>query len=107
MRATYLTLFFAIVCLSAASAQSVENPRPKYPYECRARGITGSGIVLLEVDTKTGKVRKARMLKSTGHYLLDRSAIEAFSQWHFRPETTAPEVKIPISFSLPKKPGSK
>ena len=52
----------------------------RYPVECRARKITGSGIVLAAVNTTTGRVIGARMLKSTGSKLLDGSALEALSQ---------------------------
>ena len=103
MRAMYPVLVITAICFSAAIAQSTGGPRPKYPYECRARGITGSGIVVLTVDTKTGTVRAARMLKSTGNRLLDGSALEAFSQWRFEPGTTASQVKIPVKYSIPKK----
>jgi TonB family protein len=55
-----------------------------YPFECRALGITGSGIVLAIVDKKTGTVVGARMLKSIGNRLLDASALEALSRWRFK-----------------------
>ena len=95
-------LLIMVVCLSAAAGQRIHAPVPIYPAECHARGITGTGIVLVTVDPKTGTVRGARMLKSTGNKLLDGSALEALSRWRFKPGTTA-QVKIPINFEIGKK----
>lgn len=78
---------------------SVTAPKPIYLQEWADRGIIGKGVVLLIVDTKTGDVIGARMLRSTGSRLLDGSALEAFSRWKFKPGATAREVKIPIEFT--------
>ena len=89
---------------SSAGAQSaIRAPAPVYPLECRARGITGSGVVLATVDKKTGVVIGARMLKSTGNKLLDGSALEALSRWRFNPGTVS-QVQIPINFTLAATP---
>jgi hypothetical protein len=51
----------------------------------------------MSVDTNTGFVRTAEMLKSTGHKVLDDAAIRAFSQWRFaRP--VAPVITRPVTF---------
>jgi protein TonB len=103
MRLELLTAVFAIVCLREATAQNaLKAPAPVYPVECRARRITGSGIVLATVNTTTGRVIGARMLKSTGNRLLDGSALEALSQWRFKPGTVS-QVEIPITFTLTAK----
>lgn len=60
--------------------------------------MTGSGIVLLNVDPSTGNVTSAQLLKSTGHKILDDSAIEAFRQWRFKPGVHT--VRIPINFTM-------
>lgn len=78
---------------------AINAPRPEYPYEAYAKHWTGAGIVLLEVDAQTGVVRSARMLKSTGHQILDESALNAFRRWRFTPGV-APRVKIPIRFLM-------
>ena len=51
---------------------------PQYPYELLRSGITGHGIVLGQVDYKTGNVTSVRMEKSTGNRALDRAALKAF-----------------------------
>jgi TonB family protein len=103
MRLELLTAVFTIICLREATGQTaLKAPAPVYPAECRARRITGSGIVLATVNTTTGTVIGARMLKSTGNRLLDGSALEALSQWRFKPGAVS-RVEIPITFTLAAK----
>ena len=61
--------------------------------------VTGSGIVLIDVDYRTGRVTAARMLKSTGHAVLDDAAVNGFRKWKFKPKTKSP-FTVPISFTL-------
>jgi TonB family protein len=73
-------------------------PPPKYPKD--AQGYyppASSGMVAMEVDKKTGLVKSVRMEKSTGNRLLDDAALQAFSQWRFKPDT-ASRIRIPITF---------
>ncbi|PYJ70075.1 MAG: hypothetical protein DME76_06875 [Verrucomicrobia bacterium] len=62
------------------------------------RGQAGSGVVLLEIDPRTGNVFSARMLKNTGWGILDNAALWVFRQWRFKPGTVS-YVRIPISFA--------
>jgi TonB family protein len=86
--------------MSSAKASAVSAPRPAYPYECRAKKITGSGICVVSVDVASGAVTDATMVQSTGNSQLDQSTLSAFRRWKFRPGTTAPKVKIPITFTM-------
>jgi TonB family protein len=104
-----------IVMLCAASAQTpfsstaiparlgkaaaLYAPPPDYPIEARDRRLTSSGIALLEVDQKSGHVTAGRMLKSTGHVILDNAALSAFKRWRFKPGT-AREIRIPIHYTI-------
>jgi TonB family protein len=83
-----------------AKAIAIFAPKPEYPLEARARRWGGSGVVMLDVDVETGKVIAAHMSKSTGHQILDESALSAFGQWRFQPGKAAPHVKIPINYSV-------
>jgi TonB family protein len=85
--------------IAKAKALAVYAPRPAYPYEARSKHLTGSGIVLLNVDPSSGNVTSAQLLKSTGHKILDDSALEAFRQWRFKPGSVH-KVKIPINFTM-------
>src|ERR1700730_534270 len=107
---TLLLLALATVPQSIRAAKPQEHPKldyraivraeaPVYPYECRRARITGSGVVVIEIDTSTGKVVSCRMDPSTGNVELDRAALIAFRQWRFKPGTF-PRVKIPIRFTM-------
>ena len=85
--------------IATAKALAVYAPRPAYPYEARSKHLTGSGIVLLNIDPSSGSVASAQLLKSTGHKILDDSALEAFRQWRFKPGSVR-KVRIPINFTM-------
>ena len=55
-------------------ALAVYAPQPAYPYEARDKHQTGRGIVFVNVDSSTGVVTSAQMLKSTGYKILDDSS---------------------------------
>lgn len=80
-------------------AFALSAPRPEYPYEARRRGITGSGVVRLTIDSTSGTVTSATMMQSLGNAILDRSALSAFQRWRFRPGTPA-VVTIPVTYTL-------
>lgn len=74
-------------------------PRPDYPYEARRARITGTGVVIMRVDTSTGKVVSCYMDPSTGSTVLDAAALQAFRQWRFKPGTVA-TARLPITFTM-------
>lgn len=81
------------------AAAMIFKPRIQYPYEARRNRITGSGIIVVELDRATGKVKSASMAPSTGSGILDQAALSAFRQARFKPGTQSP-IKIPISFTV-------
>jgi TonB family protein len=71
-----------------------------YRAEWAKQGLTGKGVVLVNIDKQTGNVTGARMLSSTGNQQLDGAALQAYSQWRFDPRTVAvAQLKIPIEFA--------
>jgi protein TonB len=79
----------------------IKSVKPDYPQEARHRHITGSGIVVLNVDRASGRVTSVTMAQSTGHKILDDAAIHTFSQWRFKPGVVSEgKVKIPINFRM-------
>jgi TonB family protein len=78
---------------------------PKYPYQDRARHHMGRGLFRMEIDLETGAVRKVTMVGSIGYNRLDESAIQALSQWRFRPNSWK-EVTLPVEFVMPNPDGS-
>lgn len=93
-----------IVPFYALSDKPVEIKRvnPKYPELAKKAGIEGTVVVKVLVTTK-GDVEKVEVLKS--HPLLDESAIEAASQFKFKPGKQRDKfvkvwVSIPFNFKL-------
>lgn len=93
------------------------TPKPQYPPEAVARHLTASGIFVIRVKVKTGLVVSARASQGTASPLLDSAAIQAFSQWRFKPGALTPIgvvapqlhdshgkedalLKVPITFAL-------
>jgi TonB family protein len=104
-----VTIFFlAAASLTSNAQRVVDTPPgaliqrkvyPVYPYEARNEHLAGSGVVLLNVDPRTGYVTSARMLKSTGYHILDQAALDARRQWRFKPGTVR-KMRIPFTFTL-------
>jgi TonB family protein len=78
--------------------------RPAYPLAARMRGY--EGVVLLAVEVLTdGRPGEVWIKKSSGHALLDQSALNAVRAWRFEPARKvaiplAMTVDIPIRFAL-------
>ena len=85
--------------MSRAKALALYAPRPQYPYEARSRHVTGSGVIVMHVDSASGNVTSASVSKSIGSPILDNAAVSAFRQWRFRPGT-ASSVTAPITFTM-------
>ncbi|MDP2969190.1 MAG: TonB family protein, partial [Deltaproteobacteria bacterium] len=81
-----------------------ENPKPLYPQEARKKGYEGEILLRVEV-LSNGRVGEIEVRRSSGHEVLDRSAVAAVKQWKFVPakkgETQVPLwVNIPVTFQL-------
>src|SRR5205814_3182419 len=97
MRRVLLAIVGLLVSASSLQAQAaspvdqpppikaIYTPAPVYRAEWARQGLAGKGVVLVTIDTQTGKVTGARMLTSTGNKQLDGAALEAYSQWRFQP----------------------
>jgi TonB family protein len=88
-----------IVVSREARALAVYAPPPQYPRAARRPGITGGGAAILDVVSRTGIVKSARMSPSTGDRDLDQAALKAFRQWRFKPGG-ASTVNVPIRFTM-------
>ena len=93
-------IFFCALLMSGSLADAkpegkavaIYTVAPKY-----GRGLPeGRGWFKLTLDSR-GQVLSVAVLKSTGHRVLDASAIAALRQWRFRP---VPEnyVTMPVEF---------
>ena len=117
MRSARLAIVVSLASVSSLHAQSaspvrqppppraIYTPKPVYRAEWAKQGLTGKGVVLVNIDKQTGNVTGARMLSSTGNQQLDGAALQAYSQWRFDPRTVAvSQLKIPIEFANRPKP---
>lgn len=82
----------------------LDTPSPVYPAEARSRGYEGTTLLTVEV-LANGRVGQVLVKKSSGHVVLDRSALRAVQSWRFEPARIkriphAMTVDIPIRFSL-------
>jgi TonB family protein len=81
-----------------------ENPKPPYPEEALKKGLEGEVLLRVEV-LANGRAGQIEVKSSSGHEVLDRSALSAVKQWKFIPAHRGGEsipfwVNIPIKFQL-------
>ena len=86
------------VGMSTARANAIFSPKPDYPYEARARKLTGSGVCVLTVGPDGG-VTDATMAQSIGSPILDNATTSTFRRWRFVPGKFS-KVKVPITYTL-------
>jgi len=87
-----------------AHPRYTQNPKPLYPREAKKKGYEGEVLLRVEV-LSDGKVGEIEVRRSSGHEVLDHSAIKTVKQWKFIPakkgETPVPVwVNIPVAFQL-------
>lgn len=85
-------------------ANYAHNPKPDYPTIAKSRGWQGKVLLRVKVSAQ-GLSDAVTVEKSSGHELLDESAIEAVKKWRFIPAKrgdtpVASSVIVPIVFTL-------
>jgi TonB family protein len=73
-------------------------PAPKYPLEARKHHWEGGGLVELRLGPDH-TVRTVKVLRSTGHSVLDEDAAQALRLWKFTRDS-ADQIRVPITYSL-------
>ncbi|MCQ8130491.1 energy transducer TonB [Methylomonas rivi] len=86
------------------NAEYDKNPKPDYPSMARSRGWQGKVVLRVEIG-EAGEVESVAVEQSSGHALLDESALAAVRDWLFVPamranHPIASSVLVPIIFSL-------
>jgi TonB family protein len=79
-------------------SSAVYSPQPRYPYEARLNRWEAT-LSLELVVRSDGTVRDAKVVQTSGHPVLDRSAVDAFLQWRFK-VGIADQIRIPVTYSL-------
>ena len=85
-------------------ANYASNPKPDYPSIARSREWEGKVTLRVQVSAE-GLSDAVKIEKSSGHDILDESAMEAVKKWRFIPArrgdtAVASSVLVPINFSL-------
>jgi TonB family protein len=75
----------------------VYTPWPHYPYEARPNRRTRTGLIRMYVNTQ-GTVTSLKLLKSTGHRVLDEEGLKTFIRWRAKPGPPR-EVDMPLTFT--------
>lgn len=86
---------------STADPTSVYAPEPRYPKAAIRRGY--QGVVLLDILVNgKGEVKDVKIKKSSGHSVLDRSAVKGVKKWRFSATGAmdATWVTLPVRFEL-------
>jgi len=97
------TLATPIKVPSDVTAASIINQtKPEYPPQARARGIQGAVVLHATID-KEGKISEVQVLE--GDDVLAQSASEAVRQWRYKPmmvdgEAREVDTTITVTFSL-------
>ena len=78
-----------------------ENPKPIYPVEAREKGYKGEVLLKIEV-LSNGRVGQIEVKKSSGHEVLDQSALSTVKKWKFIPAQKG-GVSIPFWVNIPVK----
>ncbi len=84
---------------NGARPSYAENPKPVYPQEAREKGYEGEVVLRVEVLVN-GRVGQIEIKKSSGHELLDHSALTTVKRWTFIP-ATKDDVAIPLWVNIP------
>ena len=82
----------------------LNNPKPVYPQEAKQRGVQGEVTLRVEV-LASGQVGQIEIRGSSGHEILDQSALATVKQWQFVPAKRGKEsiplwVSVPITFRI-------
>lgn len=89
---------------SEAQPNYLKNPAPEYP--ARARNLGQQGVVMLSVEVNSdGEVKALSLKKSSGHVLLDESAMKSVRSWKFLPASSGgvqveSKVEVPVRFKI-------
>lgn len=86
------------------SSASLHNPPTHYPRLAQTRGWEGTVHLLVKVLTN-GSAGEIKVVQSSGHDILDESAVEQVKSWRFLPAHKGKQViedwvKVPIAFKF-------
>jgi TonB family protein len=93
---------FVITTISGPAHNAVlYAPKPVFPPAAIQQHLSGRGVYKMDLDN--GAPYDVRVVRSTGHKILDDAAVETLRSWRFRPHRLV-WVTIPIQFGSTKQP---
>jgi len=86
------------------TAAELHNPKPIYPFTAVRQGLQGRVLLLVEVQAD-GRAGRVSIDQSSGHAILDASAMNTVRRWRFIPARKdgvfyAQSIRVPIDFNL-------
>ena len=90
--------------LQEATPEYDKNPTPEYPRRARQLGYEGTVLPNVRVNPNGG-VEEVKIAVSSGHSLLDESAMLSVKTWRFKParrgdQPVAAWVRVPVRYTL-------
>ena len=90
--------------LQEATPEYDKNPAPEYPRRARQLGYEGTVLLNVRVNPNGG-VEEVKIAVSSGHSLLDESAMLSVKTWRFKParrgdQPVAAWVRVPVRYTL-------
>lgn len=77
----------------------ISYQKPVYPRLAQVRGLEGNIQIRIRVSP-LGLASETAVLKSSGHEMLDKAALEAVSHWRFQKNVVSYDVEKTIVFKL-------
>jgi len=86
------------------AADYLDNPYPRYPNAAKRRGLEGQVLLNVEV-LASGESGQIKIVRTSGHAVLDKAAYNAVKKWRFKPAYRAGIAvdcwcQVPIRFQL-------
>jgi TonB family protein len=99
-----LPAFAAPISMPSVDSAVLNNPKPPYPISSRENGEQGR-VYLNACVNEHGKIDRLDLAKSSGHFSLDRSALNTVRHWEFIPayqngKPVSMCYRLPIHFVL-------
>ena len=78
-------------------------PAPAFPSEAKKTGLTGTVLLLVEVD-ESGRPASVCIHRTSGHELLDSAALRTVQNWRFEParldgQAVSSRAEVPVRFA--------
>jgi protein TonB len=74
----------AAIMKTVLNSKALTSPTPRYPRRAQRRGLEGKVLVSIMIGVN-GHAYDAKLIKSSGHKILDDAALKTAMEWKFQP----------------------